>query len=107
MLPASEVVAQSAQEGEAAHAAALMGLHVDMRQRQSPNEIIAMRVRHGSCEWIGGLGVGVWTCMVGGCGRAQSIVSLMRPFLRSLILRGGFNQVCVFYTLLHCQFIGS
>ncbi|KAL4451948.1 hypothetical protein ABPG75_007610 [Micractinium tetrahymenae] len=45
MLPASEVVAQKAQGAEAAHAAALMGLRVNTRQRQDENELIAMRLQ--------------------------------------------------------------
>ncbi len=46
MLPASEVVAQQAEGAEAAHAAKLMGLRVNTRQRQNENDLIAMRVRH-------------------------------------------------------------
>ena len=44
MLPASEVVAQKAQGQEVAHAAQLMGLRVNKRERRSEEEVIQMRV---------------------------------------------------------------
>ena len=44
MLPASEVVAQKAQGQEVAHAAQLMGLRVNKKERRSEEEVIQMRV---------------------------------------------------------------
>lgn len=54
MLPASEVVATKAEGQEVAHAATLMGLRVNAAQRQSEDEVIAMRV--GGCQWGGRAG---------------------------------------------------
>lgn len=53
MLPASEVVKRAAQGEEARHAAHLMGLTVDPKQRRNEDELIAMRVGLGG--WCDGL----------------------------------------------------